>query len=165
MGVMEHTGGWKREYAAGGIVYRETDDDGVEVLLIEPNKRNSPEGTGSWRIPKGLIEEKELPEKAAVREVREEAGVTGGVEELLEEIKIFYKSEGENIFKTVKCYLMHYVSGQAQADGFEVHQAAWFPINEAMHMLSFKSERAAMGKARKILQKRASMEVEEPQDP
>jgi 8-oxo-dGTP pyrophosphatase MutT (NUDIX family) len=152
---------WKREYAAGGIVYREGDEV-PEVLLIEPNKRNSSEGQGVWRIPKGLIEENEPAEKAAVREVREEAGVKGGVEELLDEIKIFYKFEGENIFKTVKVYLMHYVSGEARPDGFEVHAAGWFPIHEAMNMLHFKSERGVLGKARKILLKREAAETEFP---
>jgi 8-oxo-dGTP pyrophosphatase MutT (NUDIX family) len=54
--------------SAGGLVVR---DD--EILLI------SLHGGRRWQLPKGHIEPGEQVEAAAVREVREETGVTGRV--------------------------------------------------------------------------------------
>lgn len=51
--------------AAGGVVKNKAD----ETLLIHRR--------GSWDLPKGKIEKKETVEKAAVREVLEETGLTG----------------------------------------------------------------------------------------
>ncbi|MGB0670560.1 MAG: NUDIX hydrolase [Rhodospirillales bacterium] len=52
------------------IPFRITDGT-LEVMLI--TSRN----TGRWVLPKGGIERKETPLKAAMREAEEEAGVTG----------------------------------------------------------------------------------------
>jgi len=43
---------------------------GVEVVLVRSRR-------GSWTIPGGKIDPGETPEKAAIRELREEAGVLG----------------------------------------------------------------------------------------
>ncbi|MEP2936957.1 MAG: NUDIX hydrolase [Gilvibacter sp.] len=51
--------------AGGGLVF----NDHKEILFIWRNKK--------WDLPKGRIEKKETPEEAALREVREETGVTG----------------------------------------------------------------------------------------
>jgi ADP-ribose pyrophosphatase YjhB (NUDIX family) len=51
--------------AAGGLVQ----NDANELLLIFRN--------GTWDLPKGKIDEGESPEKAGIREVEEECGITG----------------------------------------------------------------------------------------
>jgi 8-oxo-dGTP diphosphatase len=43
---------------------------GVEVVLVRSRR-------GSWTIPGGRIEPGETPEQAAIRELREEAGLVG----------------------------------------------------------------------------------------
>ena len=141
---------WQRKYSAGGIVYR-NNDAGVEVLIIHPNKWFSKEGTGKWFLPKGVIEDHESAEVTAVREVKEETGVTGEIEEFLGEIQYFFKWEGENIFKNVKFYLMKYVAGEPTGDDFEIHEARFVAINEALKMLDRKNERGIMEKAIKIV--------------
>ena len=55
------------ETSAGGVVYRRS-DGGPLVLLIRDSYEN-------WGFPKGHIEQGEVPEVAAVREVREETGL------------------------------------------------------------------------------------------
>ncbi|MGF1670207.1 MAG: NUDIX domain-containing protein, partial [Balneolaceae bacterium] len=54
--------------AGGGVVYRFTENDNKEVVLI---KRR-----GVWDLPKGKRELKETPEMCAVREVAEEIGIS-----------------------------------------------------------------------------------------
>lgn len=61
--------------SAGVLLYRRT-GEGIEVLLVHPGGpfwRNR--DTGSWQIPKGLIEPDEEPAAAARREAEEELGL------------------------------------------------------------------------------------------
>jgi ADP-ribose pyrophosphatase YjhB (NUDIX family) len=60
------------EISAGGVVVRDG-DRGRELLLIRAR-------AGGYELPKGHIEWDELPEEAAAREVREEAGVESELE-------------------------------------------------------------------------------------
>ena len=67
---IDHLWGEFREYftyaeAAGGLVLHPT---GRYLFII----RN-----GRWDLPKGHIEEGELPEECAIREVKEECGISG----------------------------------------------------------------------------------------
>lgn len=54
--------------AGAALVVR--DDDGAAVLVIRTRERG-------WELPKGGIEWDELPEEAALRELREESGLAG----------------------------------------------------------------------------------------
>ena len=59
--------------SAGGIVFRRAQGR-PEVLLVTARKRRK-----RWVLPKGRVKRGEAPRAAAVRECREEAGVTGRV--------------------------------------------------------------------------------------
>ncbi len=53
--------------------------DGKLLLIkrgIEPHR-------GTWALPSGFIEEEETPEEAALRELREETGLTGRIKGLI----------------------------------------------------------------------------------
>ena len=56
----------------GGAVVRDN-----RLLLV---RRASRRGRGNWQVPGGFVEPDETIEKAVVREVLEEAGVTGEVQ-------------------------------------------------------------------------------------
>src|SRR4051812_47885660 len=56
---------------AGGIVVRVT-DGAAQVLIVTTRASRK-----RWVLPKGRVEKGESPGAAALREVREEAGVTG----------------------------------------------------------------------------------------
>jgi predicted NUDIX family NTP pyrophosphohydrolase len=63
------------KHSAGLLIYRRQGKQ-IEVLLVHPSgnyNRHKP-----WGIPKGLPDEGETLEEAAVRETREEAGVDMG---------------------------------------------------------------------------------------
>ena len=64
-----------REVSAGGLVV--DDPHAPTVGLLIAHRLRS--GALVWSLPKGHIEQGETPEQAAVREVREETGITARV--------------------------------------------------------------------------------------
>src|SRR3989344_4741533 len=118
---------WKREISAGGVVYKKEIDQ-IDILLIFPKGWRNAEP--QWTFPKGHIDEKEKPETAALREVKEEAGVEAKIIEKLGSVKYTFVWEEENIFKIVTWYLMEYVSGDLANHDHEVADAAWFELSE-----------------------------------
>src|SRR5437660_8816131 len=73
----------QRQVSAGGVVYRYT-ASGAEVAIVRVGPK------ARWQIPKGLVEAGEEPERTAVREVREEAGIDGRIVAPLDVIEYWY---------------------------------------------------------------------------
>ena len=127
--------------SAGGLVVR-----GPLILLI------STQAGKRWQLPKGHIEEGETPEQAALREVREETGVTGRIVAPLRGVEYWFIERGlRRIHKKVDYFLLDYVSGDnSDFDAEEVSGAEWFPWDEGIAKLSFENERRVVEQAREI---------------
>jgi len=127
--------------SAGGLVVL-----GSRILLI------STQAGRRWQLPKGHIEEGETPEQAAVREVREETGVTSRVVAPLPGVEYWFVERGAHrIHKQVDYFLLDYLSGDtADFDPHEVSGAEWFPWDEGLAKLSFENERRVVERARAI---------------
>jgi 8-oxo-dGTP diphosphatase len=136
----------KRQISSGGVIFRRHGDD-FEVALV------SVRGGRHWCLPKGLVDRGETPEDTAIREVREESGLSGRIIESLGDITYWYYIQGENTKcrKTVHFYLMEYESGSTTEHDFEVDEADWFPIDAAIEKISFKGDREILEKARRRL--------------
>jgi 8-oxo-dGTP pyrophosphatase MutT (NUDIX family) len=138
----------KEQVSAGGVAYR-AQDAKIEVALISVG-----EG-GRWQLPKGLVGRKETPERAALREVREETGLECELVAPLETIQYWYFSKGGarrvRFHKRVHFFLMRYLSGDVADHDDEVNEARWVSIEEAAEMLAFKSERKVLGLAREMI--------------
>jgi 8-oxo-dGTP pyrophosphatase MutT (NUDIX family) len=132
----------ERQYSAGGLVVR-----AGEVLLI------ATAGGRRWQLPKGHVEEGESPEQTAVREVREETGVTGEVVASLPSIDYTFVERGtRRIRKHVDYYLLAYVEGsESDFDRNEVDGAKWFPWAEGVARLSHANERRVAERARDLV--------------
>ncbi len=132
----------KRQTSSGGVIYRKTEDV-VEVALV------SVRGGRFWCLPKGIVDKGETPELTAVREVREESGLSGRIVDKLGDITYWYYIRGENskCRKTVYFYLMEYMGGNTSQHDFEVDEAVWYPIDEALQRVSFRGDRAILEKA------------------
>jgi 8-oxo-dGTP pyrophosphatase MutT (NUDIX family) len=129
--------------SAGGLVV-----DGDRILLI------STQAGRRWQLPKGHIEEGETAEQAALREVREETGVTGRMLAPLSEVEYWFVERGaRRVHKRVDYFLLDYVCGSAaDFDAAEVSGAEWFSWDQGIAKLSFDNERRVVLQAREILE-------------
>lgn len=135
----------KLQFSAGGVAYRERDSV-VEVALISVGDDNR------WQLPKGLVDKGESTEDAAIREVREEAGIETELVERLDKVEYWYfwNEDGERVryHKFVYFYLLRYKAGDVSDHDHEVNEARWFNIDEAINVLAFDSEKKIVEKAR-----------------
>lgn len=129
------------EFSAGGVVVR-----GQDVVVIVPTRRG-PGGAKVLGLPKGHPEPGESAAEAAVREVREEAGVTGEIAGSLGVIEYWYERRGRRIGKRVEFFLIEYREGDPADHDHEVEQARWMPLAEAAISLTFPGEREVVVKA------------------
>jgi 8-oxo-dGTP pyrophosphatase MutT (NUDIX family) len=131
----------EHQRSAGGLVVR-----GEAILLISTQEGRR------WQLPKGHIEDGETAEQAAVREVKEETGITGRVVARLPEVEYWYVEKGKlRVHKRVDYFLLDYQDGDvADFDASEVSGAAWFSWDEGLAKLSFDNERRVAEEARKL---------------
>lgn len=139
---------WKREISAGGVVYKK-EKDKIFILLIRPSGETKNKEK-KWTFPKGHLDGQK-PEEAAVREVKEEAGVEARIIKNLGSIKYSYQWEEESIFKIVTFYLMEYVSGDPENHDHEVVDVKWVEIGKTEKSLSYKGDKEMLGKAKEKL--------------
>jgi 8-oxo-dGTP pyrophosphatase MutT (NUDIX family) len=135
----------KLQFSAGGVAYRQRDAV-IEVALISVGDDNR------WQLPKGLVDKGESTEDAAIREVREEAGIETDLVERLDKVEYWYflNEDGERVryHKFVYFYLLRYKAGDVSNHDHEVNEARWFNIDEAIKVLAFDSEKNIVEKAR-----------------
>jgi 8-oxo-dGTP pyrophosphatase MutT (NUDIX family) len=133
---------FNRIISAGGVIYR-TVDGRLEVALV--SKR------GVWYLPKGLIEQGESAEGAAIREVREETGLDGKLVGKIGEINYGFSGGSRYLRKTVHFYLLSYVGGSVDAHDLEGDRVKWFSMLDAVKVLTYINEKKIMSKAVEML--------------
>jgi len=137
----------EREFSAGGVLVK-TLRGRPMVAAIRP--RGKPEGV--WALPKGNLDPGERPEQTAVREVFEETGVHGHLDEKLGDVKYTYtRRDGVRVFKIVSFYLLRAGQGRIgeieERMRVEVADARWLPLDEAPRLLAYGGEREMVKKA------------------
>src|SRR5215216_527066 len=136
------------QVSAGGVAFRWRDSQPeIAIVSVKPKLR--------WQLPKGIVDPGETPQVAAVREVREEAGIETDLIKLIETIEYWYRSAkyGKPVryHKFVHFYLVEYKSGDVANHDHEVEESRWVSFDEALELLDFKSERDVVEKAREMI--------------
>lgn len=134
--------------SAGGVGYRSNGSE-TEVALIQTAAEKR------WQLPKGIVDPGETPEQAAIREVREEAGINCEIVSKLDTIDYWfvasYDGERKRYHKNVHFFLMRYLNGDVADHDHEVAEARWVEIGAALSILEFKSEREMVQKAKALI--------------
>lgn len=136
------------QISAGGVAFRRNQgDDEIAIVAVSPS--------GRWQLPKGLVDPGETPEQAAVREVREEAGIETAIVGLIDSISYWFVSDWDEvrrrIHKTVHFYFLRYISGDTADHDHEILEARWVKPEKAIDMLAFDSEKEIVKKALSML--------------
>jgi 8-oxo-dGTP pyrophosphatase MutT (NUDIX family) len=136
-----------REVSAGGVVYRRA-EEGIEVVLAS---RRTRKGQLAWGLAKGGIELGETKEAAAIREVREETGMTAEIEADLGDTRYMYVWDEIRIRKTVHFFLMRHTGGDVDDRDDEMEEIRWFPLERAIKRAAYRGERDMLVKASELL--------------
>ena len=148
-----------REFSAGGVVIRKKDGQLVDgrhrTAFRDAGRSSDPAKQGGTSqskpvvcLPKGLVDPGEKPLEAALREVREETGITAvSITKLGDSKYVYVRSwgDGEKVFKIVSFYLLRYESGRiddvSDAMRIEVARARWVPLEDAPKLLAYGGEK------------------------
>ncbi len=123
----------------GAIVFR-PDRSGTLILLVTARRDQN-----HWIFPKGHVEPGESLEAAALREAREEAGVTG---------KIVGRAGSASFSLGPETYEVHYfiVATHDHGNENEGRSLAWLPFEQALQRLSFENARTVLRHAWPMIQ-------------
>jgi len=159
-----------REISAGGVVIRQKDDGwwmaaielppGAPAAAPDPTQRAvRAKPKAVLCLPKGLVDPGEKALGAALREVREETGISATPITKLGDSKYVYVrswSDGERVFKIVSFYLLRYESGRIDniADDMriEVACAKWVRLEDAPKLLAYGGEKQMARRALEYLE-------------
>ncbi len=135
-----------KEKSCGAVVFIKNGNS-AKYLLLNYAARH-------WDFAKGNVEAGEKEQETAVRELKEETGITtaqfiGGFRE---EISYFYRRQGLTVHKEVVFFLM-----ESQTDkvtlSFEHVGFIWLDYKQAMEKLTFKNAKDVLQKANDFLKK------------
>jgi 8-oxo-dGTP pyrophosphatase MutT (NUDIX family) len=141
--------------SSGGVVYR-VENGVVLFLLLTSNKR------GVWCLPKGLIEENEDEVTTAMREVREETGVSRvKLRGKVGQIKYQFGFRAKTFDKTVHFFLFETDQADARV-GTEHDAMEWMPFEKALQTLSYPNEKDMLNKAWTMIQAKANQPKTQP---
>ena len=131
--------------SSGGVVYR-WDKDKALFLLLGSEKR------GTWCLPKGLIEPDEDEVTTAIREVREETGVSRvKIKGKIGLIRYQFGYRAKTFDKTVHFFLFETDQADSKV-GSEHDFMEWMPFEKALDTLSYPNEKEVLSKAKEMIQ-------------
>jgi ADP-ribose pyrophosphatase YjhB (NUDIX family) len=116
------------------------------ILLIRDSYQH-------WGFPKGHVERGETPDRAALREVREETGLGDHVlGPRLQTIDWFFRAGGRLIHKFCHFYLIEAPTGETVPQAEEgITACDWVPLQEALAQISYENARDVLRMAAETL--------------
>ena len=134
------------ETSAGIVLFRKEDSKNVFLLLHYPS--------GHWDFVKGKMEKDETIHETAIRETKEETGITdvefvGGFEEWIE---YNFQYQGELVQKKVVFFLAETKTKQIEISHEHLGHT-WEDYNNAMEKTTFDNAKTVLTKAQALLSK------------
>jgi len=133
----------KEEVSAGIILFNEIEDK--EFLLLNyPSKH--------WDFVKGKMEKDETPHETALRETKEETGISDVefIDDFKEEIEYYFYADNQEIHKKVIFFL-----GKTKTiDIILSHEHLgfiWLDFDNALEKITYKNAKNLLKKSRKFL--------------
>jgi 8-oxo-dGTP pyrophosphatase MutT (NUDIX family) len=131
----------RREFPthAGGVVVRHRSDGLPQILLVNGRRHRD-----HWVLPKGHVEPGEIPERTAVREVREESGVVAHIVAPLDDVAVEVGGEHQ----LIRWFLME---ARGQVEEHELREVVWLDATSALARLTFPDTRTVAEHALALL--------------
>ena len=136
-----------RAESSGGVVYR-GEPGSIEVVLVGRVE------SGTWALPKGTPHTGESREATALRETREETGLDVRILEPIDSITYWFALRHARICKTVYYYLMVMTGGDTSRHDPEYDRVAWFPVEQALAVMSYPNEVEIVRRAVQLIERR-----------
>ncbi len=125
----------KKEKSCGAIVYRQR-DNWAEVLLIR--HKNG----GHWAFPKGHVEKQETEEETALREIREETGLSVKLDTSFRHMVTYSPKPG--VLKDVVYFAGELSGGAQKAQEEEVTGMKWEAPQQALSSVTYENDRETL---------------------
>ena len=134
-----------REQKSAGIVLFRNDSDKNEFLLL-----NYPQG--HWDFVKGKIEQNETSHETALRETKEETGITNieFIDGFEESVEYDFRFKKENIHKKVIFFLAKTNEKNIKLS-HEHNDYLWLEYNDALKKTTFENAKNVLTKANEFL--------------
>jgi len=132
------------ETSSGVILFRKENEKMLFLLLLYPS--------GHWDFVKGKIESGESPRVTAIRETREETGITDVkfLDYFEEWIQYEFQFEGELVQKKVVFFL-----GETKTKDIKISHEhlnyTWIDYSTAMEKLTFENAKTVLSKSYALL--------------
>ena len=132
------------ETSAGIILFRKEESEKLFLLLNYPS--------GYWDFVKGKMEKGESTHETAIREAKEETGITDitFVENFEEWIEYSFKHQGELVQKKVVFFLAETKTKEVKIS-HEHSGYTWIDYNSSMEKTTFDNAKTVLTKAQKLL--------------
>jgi 8-oxo-dGTP pyrophosphatase MutT (NUDIX family) len=132
----------RRETSAGGVVFRR---DGARTLVLLIRDRHN-----NWGFPKGHIERGEEPAQAALREVREETGLSQlDVVAPVDVIEWTFRFRGRRIHKTCHFFALRTDDVRTRPQrGEGITACRWVTLDHGARLLTHENAREVLQAAR-----------------
>ncbi len=134
------------ETSAGIVLFRKEDSKILFLLLNYPS--------GHWDFIKGKMEEGESTHETAIREAKEETGITDitFLENFEEWIKYDFQYQGELVHKKVVFFLAETKTKQVMIS-HEHLDYTWMDYNTSMEKTTFDNAKTVLTRAQMLLTK------------
>jgi len=107
-----------------------------------------------WIFPKGHSENNETPKQAAIRELKEETGMTADtlLDDPIFNLQYNFYFDGVPIQKTVEFFVGIVTNTEYKLDAIEVKEAGWYSLDAATERLDYQDTKQMFQSARQFIE-------------